>query len=206
MHCTYCAASIRQPGWSSFLPGEQGLRYGDGRIICRNCHHTAVKSESQILVVLQHAKRCFADLGLTIHWDRLPIRLLHQPQMQESSGSAYTVGYAESTIMGVHVDSRVTMLYGMPAALAVETLAHEAGHVWCHENNITFRPDPQDEEGFCNVLAYLALQRLGGQYDAPRRVEAMLKNPDPIYGAKFRAQWNRLSQLGWQPYISNLLG
>jgi hypothetical protein len=205
MHCTYCATSIRQPGWSSFLPGEQGFRYGDGRIICRNCHQTAVKNEAQIQAVLRHVKRCFAELGLSIHWDRLPIRLLHQPQMQQSGGSANTVGYAESIIMGRHVDSRVTMLYGMPAALAVETLAHEAGHVWCREHNIQFIPDPEDEEGVCNVLACLALRRLGLQYDAPTRIEAMFKNPDPVYGAKFRAQWNSLSHLGWQPYKSNLL-
>ena len=201
MNCTYCGISIRQPGWANFLQGEQGLRYGDGRIICSKCHHTAVKNEAQIQAVWQHVKRCFAELGLAIHWERLPIRLQHQPQIEQSGGGANTVGYAESTISGKQVDSRVTMLYGMPAALAVETLAHEAGHVWCREHDIQFRPDPDDEEGFCNVLACLALQKLGGQHDAPKRIESMFQSTDPVYGQKFRLQWNLVKSLKWENYI-----
>lgn len=205
MLCTYCATSIFQPGRSSSFQGKQGLRYGDGRIICCDCHHTAIKSEAQIQVVSQHVKRCFADLGLAIHWDRLPLRLLHQPQILQSGGSANTVGYAETTtIMGMHMDSRVTMLYGMPAALAVETLAHEAGHVWCRVKNVHFMPDPADEEGFCNVLACLALKGLGEQYDAPKRIDAMFRSSDPIYGDKFKQQWSIMCKLGWITYMRRL--
>lgn len=202
MHCTYCGIGIRQHGWSMPFQGEEGLRYGDGRIICRKCHQTAVKNDQQIRAIWQHVRTCFADLGLSIQWDRLPIRLEHQPQI-EQSGGAHTVGYAETVIYGRQIDSRVTMLYGMPAALAVETLAHEVGHVWCREHNVQFRPDPDDEEGFCNVLACLALQRLGNQYDAPKRIEAMFQNPDPVYGGKFRKQWDLMTFVGWEKYKLN---
>jgi hypothetical protein len=204
MHCTYCATNIGQPGQSSSLQGKQGLLYADGRIICCDCHHTAIKSEAQILVVSKHVKHCLGDLGLSIQWDRLPIRLAHQNQILQFGGTPNTVGYAETTILGMHMDSRITMLYGMPAALAVETLAHEAGHVWCREQNVRFMPDPADEEGFCNVLACLALQRLGEQHDAPKRIKAMFQSTDPIYGEKFKRQWSIMCKLGWITYMRRL--
>lgn len=203
MHCTYCGSGIRQHGWPMPFQGAEGLRYGDGRIICVKCHQTAVKNEQQIRAIWQHVRVCFAELGLSIQWDRLPIRLEHQPQI-ERSGGADTVGYAETATNGRQIDSRVTMLYGMPAALAVETLAHEVGHVWCREHNVQFRPDPDDEEGFCNVLACFALRELGNQYDAPKRIEAMFQNPDPVYGGKFREQWQKSKQLGWLNYKAQL--
>jgi hypothetical protein len=90
------------------------------------------------------------------------------------------------------------MLYGMPAALATETLAHELGHVWCREQRLHL--DAGDEEGFCNVLACLALQRLGQQHDAPERIKAMFANPDPIYGDRFRQQWQAMQRQGWTAY------
>jgi hypothetical protein len=207
MYCTYCGVSIniQQQAWGSLPQGECGLRYGDGRIICHKCHHTAVKNDSQIKAVCDHVKHCFAELGLTIEWSRLPIRLQHQPQIEQSAGGANVIGYAESTISGTSVSSRVTLLYGMPAALAVETLAHEAGHVWCREHNIQFNLDPNDEEGFCNVLACLALKRLGNQHDANHRINAMFQNNDPIYGDKFRAQWTQMCALGWEIYKRQLV-
>ena len=207
MYCNYCGVSIsiHHQAWLSLPQGERGLRYGDGRIICHKCHQTAVKNDAQIRAVSDHVQRCFAELGLTINWKHLPIRLQHQPQIERAAGSANVIGYAESTISGTSVSSCVTLLYGMPAALAVETLAHEAGHVWCREHNIEFNPDPNDEEGFCNVLACLALKRLGDQHDAKHRIDAMFHNHDPIYGHKFRAQWTHMCALGWEIYKRRLV-
>lgn len=204
-HCIYCGAAVRSSGLLPSLLTRDGLRYGDGRIICQPCHHTAVKNEPQLQVVLQHVKRCFSELGLIVQWHRLPIRLQHQPQMRRLAGSDQTVGVAQYTIYGRHVESKVSMLYGMPAALAVETLAHEAAHVWCREHGVDFAPVTDDEEGFCNVIGCLALQRLGQQYDAPALVADMFRNPDPVYGEKFRQQWARMSMLGWQRYRLTVL-
>lgn len=200
MHCAYCGVAIRSSGLLPSLFAQKGLRYGDGRIICHPCHHTAVKNESQLQVVLQHVKRCFQELGLVVQWHRLPIRLKDQPQMRQLAGSDQTVGVAQYTINGRQVDSTVSMLYGMPAALAVETLAHEAAHVWCREQGVDFAPDTDNEEGFCNVIGCLALQQLGRQYDAPMRVADMFRNPDPVYGERFRQQWAYMRSHGWNQY------
>jgi hypothetical protein len=178
----------------------QGLRYGDGRIICTACHHTAVKHDLQLQVIWGHVKTCFAELGLAVNWGRLPVRLQHQSQMSRAGGSSQVVGIAEHRIAGRQVDSKVTLLYGMPAALAVETLAHESGHVWCREHHIEFSPDAAQEEGFCNVLGCLALKRLGDQYDAPNRIESMFRNTDPVYGGSFREQWSAMRAVGWSSY------
>ncbi|MDR2208238.1 MAG: protein DA1 [Azoarcus sp.] len=203
MHCTYCATMIRPAHWPIFMPGRTGLRYGDGRIICAPCHRTAIKHGHQLEAVWQHVRHCFAELGLTIRWDQVFLRLQDRRAMQQVG--ANTVGYAQVVICRDRIDSRVVMLYGMPAALAVETLAHELGHVWCCEQHVRFSPDSKDEEGFCNVLGCLALQRLGQQHNAPERIRAMFANPDPVYGEKFRQQWQTMQKLGWNDYRQQLL-
>lgn len=77
---------------------------------------------------------------------------------------------------------------GMLASLAVETLAHEAVHVWCREQGVDFAPDSGDEEGTCNVIDRLALQRLSQQYDVPMRLADLFRNPYLVYGERLRQQ------------------
>ncbi len=207
MHCRYCGVAIRTASGSpAQMHGcRPGLRYADGRIICDRCHRHAIKHEHQLQAIRRHVTDSFADWRLHINWASLPVELLQLPQLRLPGLSSQVVGWAQSTISDrKQVSSRVAILYGMPAAIAVETLAHEAGHVWCREHHIEFKPDRQDEEGFCNVLGCMALERLGPQHDAPERIKNMFSNPDPIYGDKFREQWQRLSQRGWERYRADV--
>jgi hypothetical protein len=55
----------------------------------------------------------------------------------------------------------VLVLYGLPRDLVSSILAHEAMHVWLKLNQgFPFRMEPRLEEGLCQVVAYLYLQKI----------------------------------------------
>jgi hypothetical protein len=55
----------------------------------------------------------------------------------------------------------VLVLYGLPRDLTASILAHEAMHVWLKLNKgFPFRMPPKLEEGLCQVIAYLYLDKL----------------------------------------------
>jgi hypothetical protein len=57
--------------------------------------------------------------------------------------------------------SAVLVLYGLPRDLTASILAHEAMHVWLKLNRgFPFRMPPKLEEGLCQVIAYLYLDKL----------------------------------------------
>lgn len=199
-HCQYCGAPLGQAGDWGCTPG---FRYGDGRTICQGCHASAIKTEAQLAAAWHHVATVFTRLGLVVNWDALPVALLDQPVLQQESGSPSVVGLASSRMSLLTVQSNISILYGMPTLWALETLGHEAGHVWCREQRLSFSP-PEREEGVCNVLAYLVLQAIPN-YDTEERKQAMFANPDPIYGGYFREQWRELEQLGWHAYRQRLL-
>lgn len=109
MQCTYCGIPIIQHKWQKFIAATQGLRYGDGRVICTHCHRTAVKHESQLQAVLKHVQNCFFRLGLSVDWAHLPIYLKHQPQMCAFNKNSGTVGYAETTMFNAII--QLLLLY-----------------------------------------------------------------------------------------------
>lgn len=198
--CEYCGTSIGH----RFLGARPGYRYGDGRTICTDCHESAIKTAEQLQTVWQHVAHTFRQLGLSIKWPDIPVALLDKPVLSQTTGRDNCVGVATTAVSLLAIRSQISMLYGMPVQWAVETLAHEAGHVWCREQGIRF--DPQDaEEGFCNVLGCLALRALKGR-DTTLRQKAMFENPDPVYGQRFREQWALLENSGWQGYINSIIG
>ena len=124
--------------------------------------------------------------------------MLDKPVLQREAGGGNVVGLAHTLSTALAVNSRVFVLYGMPATLAAQTLGHEAGHVWCREQRVWFDP-PEREEGFANVLACLVLQDMPGA-DAREKIERLFADSDPVYGGLFREQWALQQKLGWEPY------
>lgn len=192
--CGYCGAVLGLR-WL----GRSGYRYGDGRTICEVCHASAIKTAGQLAAAWRYVARSFIQLQLSVNWANLPVGMLDQPDLERGTGSAHAIGVAVSEVSNTSVRSRIGILYGMPTAMAVETLAHEAGHVWCREHRVQFRPEDA-EEGYCNVLSCLALESLPIAYEPKRRIESLFANPDPIYGQNFREQWTVLTRLGWDVY------
>lgn len=195
-HCEYCGVVL---GKKLGFVSKPGFKYGDGRLICHTCHSTAIKNDEQLYQVWAYVKKCFDYLGLEVKWPLVTLQLLNKPELQIGLGGN-TVGSAQFAIYPTKVDSKVSVLYGMPKLLALETLAHEIGHVWCKQQCVKFKPNPMQEEGFCNVLSCLVLKSLPEDADVRHRIKMLFKNPDPVYGGHFRTQWASLETLSWPDY------
>lgn len=79
-----------------------------------------------------------------------------------------------------------------------EVMAHEMLHCWMFERNIF--PPPKLCEGFCELGAYLFLQRVN-RPNALSLAQSILENPDPVYGDGFRLVYNSYIIGGWATVI-----
>jgi len=113
----------------------------------------------------------------------------------------------------------VLVLYGLPRDLVSSILAHEAMHVWLKLNQgFPFRMAPRLEEGLCQVIAYLYLQRIaacaeegmvcmeGGafrQFAQEQALRAYFQkqiqtDTSTVYGDGFREIYGAVQALGLQ--------
>lgn len=199
-HCRYCG----HPVGSRWPYGaRQGYRYADGTPICQLCHDTAVKDDVALLGAWRFAVKACTDLGLRATWGDVKVRLRDKPQLAGMAGGDGAIGLARSRRWGAQVESDITIMYGMPMGQAIKTLAHEAGHVWCHEHQVEFSPS-EVEEGFCNVVACLVVQQLPAQLDPQQRIDSLFADPDPVYGLRFRQEWAKVQKLSWPSYLKNI--
>lgn len=194
--CRYCACTVGSDTWLGHRPG---FKYGDGRVICKQCHDSAIKTPESLASLWQFIIQKMQSYGLDVNWGAVPVRLEHQPHF----GAGGVIGLAKSTtqqtLFNFSCASEIIILYGMPKLLALETLAHEAGHVFCHHHRITFNPS-QAEEGFCNLVAFKVLQDLHQQ----EAIDKLMRNPCPIYGGHFRSELAAMNLHGWSQYLAKV--
>jgi hypothetical protein len=193
-YCRYCGYPVGHRG------GRPGFRYGDNIVICKPCHDISVKTDDALTMAWRFVVRSCTDLGLHANWPDIKVRLRNTPDITSMSGNQKVIGLARTQWCGLLIESDITILYGMPLPHAIETLAHEAGHIWCHEHQVKFTPNGA-EEGFCNVVACLVVQRLPVHLNPKDRVDALFSNPDPVYGDHFRTEWQAMNDCSWQRYI-----
>lgn len=196
-HCRYCGHPVGD-GWHH--GARNGYRYTDGTPICDPCHQSSVKDDAALLTAWRFVVNICTELGLHATWGEVRVRLRHTPNLEAMAAVHGIVGLARSQKFGNRITSDITICYGMPLTHAVEVLAHEAGHVWCHENNIQFTPH-EIAEGFCNVVACLVIQRLPQHLCPEKNVEALFANPDPVYGVRFRQEWQKMNICSWSQYL-----
>lgn len=199
-HCRYCGHPVGA-GWS--YGALNGFLYADKTAICDSCHQTSVKTDAALLTVWRFVVKACTDLGLNATWREVKVRLRDTPNLEAMTTGHGVVGLARSQQWGSQITSDITILYGMPMTHAVETLSHEAGHVWCHENGIAFTPY-EVVEGFCNVVACLVIQRLPEHLCPEENVKALFANPDPVYGVRFRQEWQKMNTHSWSHYLSQV--
>ena len=199
-YCSYCGHPV---GSLWLYGGRQGYRYADGTNICRLCHDSAVKDDAALLGAWSFAVNACRDLGLSAIWGDVKVRLRDKPQLVGMAGCNSVIGLARSRRCGSQVESDITIMYGMPLGQAIQTLAHEAGHVWCHEHQVEFSPD-EVEEGFCNVVACMVAQKLPIQLNPQERIDSMFGDPHPIYGVVFRQEWAKVEKQSWPLYLKSI--
>lgn len=170
-----------------------GVRYPDGRATCNICRKTAVDDLNVAWPAFNKVRRTLANFGIDIVKEQIPIHLVDKNTIMKLSTSydrEHTFGVTHKTIitqMGIQKGQQVnsiSILHGLPWEHFTAVAAHEIGHAWlCLAGISIFMP--RIEEGFCELISYLWLERLGTP-TALVQMKRMEENKDMTYGDGFR--------------------
>lgn len=169
-----------------------GVRYDDGRFICRICQPRSITDIDEILTLVHEVAAHMRKLGMKVDYHGIRIHLVGREEMQKLSGHhseglrGFTDYREDFRVFGKSHDRKMDMylLYGMPRMELISTVAHELGHVW-QFNRGRFRNDRAWNEGSCNYAAYLVLARYPGKESSFFRA-SLARDDDSVYGEGFR--------------------
>ncbi len=202
--CEYCDRFISQE-----LTGG-GTKYADGRALCALCLATAVNDVDTARQILMDVRDSLAMLGIQVKRNKIPFKLIDAREMgrlnqvgaREASG--FTVFEKTKYVYGLLTDRKFQLyaLYGMPRSYLAAILAHELMHVWLGLNAPTYQNQAM-VEGSCNYAEFLYLG-LGVSPDTRFLKQALVDDPDPIYGEgfrKIRALAEARGEQAWLDYV-----
>lgn len=98
---------------------------------------------------------------------------------------------------------KIWLLENRTYIFLMSVVAHEMGHTWCRDQRLKL--SQIEEEGLCELIAYHVLStqfsKLGNAWK-----EAMLVNPDPIYGNGLRLMLKKLDTFkkSWIKFLAFL--
>jgi hypothetical protein len=172
-----------------------GVRYNDGRVLCRRCRARAVDAPERAEALLRDVQAHLARHGVDTQDVDVPLRLVSLSALmagEDDPARARMRGRTETQIEtrnGREVARRiqeVCALGGLPQELLLGVLAHELGHVWLFTQRVDDLP-PALEEGLCNLFAYLLhAERAASSAMARYCVRLLEEDPHPVYGAGLR--------------------
>lgn len=193
---TYCARHRKEMGLCAYCDrlthariGGGGLKYGDGRVICRPCRQSAIDEPRALLQVVRAVQGELATWGV-----RLPMEprvealdrttLVRRLTKTPHAGMAHILGVAVNRGRpGPGHEASVHLLTGLPKVVLEAAAAHELFHVWCFATGQAH--SFATEEGACNLMSDRILAARPGPLAAYRR-QLMQVDPHPAYGAGFR--------------------
>jgi hypothetical protein len=174
-------------------------RLSDGRVICPDCHATAVFEAAEAVKIyqdIQDLARKHLDLSLNVPTGLILVDRDNLTKIcYEQSGEAYP----PQALMGIYVRRgmrrAIYIQNALPSLIFTQVSAHEFGHAWQAENNpltlqIHFR------EGFAEWVAYKVLQTLGKK----EQMERMLWRND-VYGQGLRWALSRERRVGASGFL-----
>ena len=188
-----------------------GVRYDDGRFVCKLCHPKSMTDIDEILDLVHDVAKQMRSLGMKVDYDGIRIHLIGRDEMQKLSGHhseglrGFTDYREDFRVFGKSHDRAMDMylLYGMPRMELISTIAHELGHVW-QFNRGRFRNDRAWNEGSCNYAAYLVLAKYPGRESSFFRA-SLSRDDDSVYGEGFRRVKNLAEAegtKGWLRYLA----
>lgn len=204
--CTYCSRLVHPR-----ITGG-GTTYGDGRVICRGCHTTAVHRDREGQAVVARVRQQLAGWGVDLGTLAVPIRFIDRNQLSRylhggpHASAKFVFGFAhmETARQGRTVTNRqasVYLLTGLPLETLEASAAHELMHVWnfFHAPQHTFAL----EEGSCNYMSYRIYQGHTGPM-AAYHIDTMMKDPHPHYGEGFRRVKKYVDRQGFEALLTLL--
>ena len=203
--CDRC--SRFQKCFSCSFPSESVKVFKDGRVQCMACSRKVFSFEETEKLLRQIR----SDLKKMYGYDtqhRITLRLVNKNALTKITRSDSVMGCMKTL---VNTETRVRgfkktvekkwqctlyLLDHLPAAAAAKVIAHELTHDHLYHHAGSGK-DPKVTEGICEAVSgqWLKSYRYHGY------VEAMQKNPDPVYGAGFRMMFPQLERYGMQGVI-----
>jgi hypothetical protein len=189
--CDVCGAPLTVEHW----------RLSDGRVICANCHATAIYVPNLAIALYREMRTLSAEqLGLALN---VPtgLALVDRDQLREvirrqkistpdnslnhsSDGDPAAVETEVQRTLGLYarrgMRRGIYIQTGLPRMLFLQVAAHEFAHAWQGENCPMLRAGLA-HEGFAEWVAY----RMAGFYGYRRGQERMLARQD-LYGQGLR--------------------
>lgn len=177
---------------------------------CAGCASQAISSATLARHPFNAVIAWFSHRGLSLDQVEIPFELCSRTQLNNylstpgdtnHLGITRTVskrwsGFREVEIVGIGI------LTGLPVMLFQGVAAHELGHAWLHSNGILDLAK-QDEEGFCELLAFAFYTHAKGD-EAPYYAGCIESNQDSIYGGGFRKIRQISGKYGFTKFIQLL--
>lgn len=190
-YCDACARGEQCFACAAVTGGEGTLRTDrtrDGHIRCGRCASNAVDTTADLERAVPPVRSYLEGIGLPFP-HKLPIRFAAPEEMSLGPGC---LGHTVVVQVGrVTTVNEVKIVSGLPFTLFGRVLSHEIAHAWLAR--CPYVPATHsDEEGMCELVGSWWLHFRGGDY-AQYLLDAMARNPDPIYGGGYRAVAERFA-------------
>ncbi len=176
---------------------------------CSSCLSTSVVSMSAktpdlLREHLNYILKKLAEIGINLDPHNISIRLAPAKVLKERvSRTSRPIGLAQTVYRNGKMYHTILLQDGMPKIIFIEVLSHELGHVWINENDLDKRLTQQEDEGFCELIAY-HMMKLSASKVGDNIADNLIKNSDPIYGEGLRIMKARKDKLGWEKMIINM--
>jgi hypothetical protein len=172
---------------------DGGIRFDDGRSLCRICHATSVKKIGRARALMREVATQLERIGMDFREVDLDLHLIGLDKMQKLARNrshdlrGFTDYHEEKNLFGKTRRRKIDiyLLYGMPKVEMIGTLAHELTHVWQFLRG-RLQGDAAFSEGSCNFASYWVLKQMAPGEEANFIIESMLRDQDRVYGEGFR--------------------
>jgi hypothetical protein len=193
-----------------------GVRYRDGRIVCKICRKTAVDSDITAQNVFTQVQQTLTGiLGMDLRIDNAAVlHLVDQAELDRASPKKMSekpsAGLTLTEIITINrAESKrsikgILTLSGLPEEHLASVLAHELGHAWLFMRRFPKLPI-KVEEGICVLFEAFWLQDLDTP-EAAYRLRMLEENDDPVYGQGYLQAKRALSQRSFSrllDYVKN---
>jgi hypothetical protein len=170
-----------------------GVRFSDGRHLCRLCHPSAIKRLGQARALMTAVASQLQRIGMSFEIADFRLHLVGIERMQELADyrshdlRGFTDYHEERNLFGKMKKRKIDiyLLYGSPRVEMIGTLAHELTHVWQFLHG-RLHNDRALSEGSCNFASYWVLKQMARGEQSDFIIESMLRDEDEVYGEGFR--------------------
>jgi hypothetical protein len=177
-YCPECIATRPRCDACSAPVGDRHWRLHDGRLLCGNCHTTAIFAPEIARALFDETVAAVgAQLGLGLRVG-VEFRLVDAPTLARVRAGGDGEHPTDEKTLGLYQKQgrlrAIYVLYGLPKLLFRTVVAHEYAHAWQGETCPLLEDDGL-REGFAEWVAYRHLLHLG----CTKAAQRMLKSSHP---------------------------